>query len=62
MGAHPYGDIDMPSVSNRVSARPAEHPVPRRRTSIEPMWPALARGVVFLLSLATPFVVTLLSR
>jgi len=53
----------MPRVSNRASANAAENPIPRRRpTGIEPMWPALARGIIFLLSLATPFVVTLLSR
>jgi hypothetical protein len=53
----------MPGVSSRISASPAENPASRRRPAgIEPMWPALARGVVVLLSLATPFVVTLLSR
>ncbi len=61
MGDHPYGDIDMLRVSNRVSASAAQRAVPRRGpTGIEPMWPA--RGVEVLLSLATPFVVTLLSR
>jgi len=53
----------MPGVSIRVSAKSAEKPVPRpRRVDLEPMWPALARGVIFLLSVATPIVVTLLSR
>ena len=53
----------MPGVSSRISASPAENPASRHRPAgIEPIWPALARGLVVLLSLATPFVVTLLSR
>ena len=53
----------MPGVSIRVSTSSAEKPVPgRTRVDLEPIWPALARGVIFLISLATPIVATLLSR
>ena len=53
----------MPGVSSRVSANSAEKPAPRgRHVGLEPIWPALARGVIFLMSLATPIVATLLSR
>jgi len=53
----------MTGVSIRVSTTSAEKPVPgRRRVGLEPVWPALARGVIFLIALATPIVATLLSR
>lgn len=49
----------MPGVSSRVSAKPASR---RKHVGLEPMWPALARGVIVLIVLATPIVATLLSR
>jgi hypothetical protein len=53
----------MPGVSVRTSANSAEKPaVHRSRVGLEPMWPALARGLIFLIALATPIVATLLSR
>jgi hypothetical protein len=53
----------MPGVSNRVSTPPIHSLAQRRsRAGIEHMLPALARGVIFLITLATPIVVTLLSR
>ena len=53
----------MPGLSRRVSANSAAKPAMQgRRVGLEPMWPALARGVIFLISLATPIVATLLSR
>jgi hypothetical protein len=53
----------MPGVSKRVSNSPIDHLARRSpHAGLEPMWPALARGVIFLASLATPIVVTLLSR
>ena len=53
----------MPGVSSRISANSAEQPTPQRRhVGIEPIWPALVRGVIFLISVATPIVATLLSR
>lgn len=45
------------------SALPAYSPARRRkRAAIEPMLPALMRGVTFICALATPFVVALLIR
>jgi hypothetical protein len=53
----------MHRVSSGLSASPAENPASAGRPAgLEPMWPALKRGLAVLLSLATPFVVTLLSR
>ena len=53
----------MPGVSVRISANSAEKPANHRaRVGLEPMWPALARGMIFLIALATPIVATLLSR
>jgi hypothetical protein len=53
----------MPGVSVRLPANSAEKPaIQRDRIGLEPMWPALARGLVFLIALATPIVATLLSR
>ena len=53
----------MPGFSHRVSANSAEKPAMHKtRIGLEPMWPALARGVIFLISVATPIVATLLSR
>jgi hypothetical protein len=53
----------MPGFSHRVSANSVEKPAMHKtRIGLEPMWPALARGVIFLISVATPIVATLLSR
>ena len=53
----------MPGFSHRISANSAEKPaIDQKRVGLEPMWPALARGVIFLISVATPIVATLLSR
>ncbi|HLG85343.1 MAG TPA: hypothetical protein VKY22_30460 [Bradyrhizobium sp.] len=53
----------MPGRSVRVSANSVDKPAGHRAgIGLEPMWPALARGVIFLIALATPIVVTLLSR
>jgi hypothetical protein len=53
----------MPGFSHRISANSAEKPaMHQKRVGLEPMWPALARGVIFLISVATPIVATLLSR
>jgi hypothetical protein len=51
----------MPGVSVRISANSAEKPA-TRRVGLEPMGPALARGLIFLIALATPIIATLLSR
>jgi hypothetical protein len=51
----------MPGVSIHVSTASAEQPA-LRNGRLEPMWPALARGVIVLIALATPIVATLLSR
>lgn len=46
-----------------VSATSADKLAIRRaRPVVEPMWPALARGLIFLIALATPIAVTLLAR
>jgi hypothetical protein len=53
----------MPGVSVRISANTTEKPANHRaHVDLEPMGPALARGVIFLIALATPIVATLLSR
>jgi hypothetical protein len=50
----------MPGAFVRSSTeKPASHPA---RVGLEPVWPALVRGVIFLIALATPIVATLLSR
>lgn len=44
------------------SGAAGHHPAPAtRRMVVEPMLPALVRGVVFFCALATPFVAALLS-
>jgi hypothetical protein len=51
----------MPGVLHRVSTLPPKNPDRYRLLAgLEPMLPALARGVIFLISVSTPFVVTLL--
>jgi hypothetical protein len=53
----------MPGFSHHISANSAEKPAMHQmRVGLEPMWPALVRSIIFLLSMATPIVVTLLSR
>ena len=51
----------MPGVSVRISTNSAEKPA-TQRIGLEPMWPALARGLIILLALAAPIIATLLSR
>ena len=51
----------MPGASVRISANSADKPAVQR-LGLEPMWPALARGLIFLLALAMPIIATLLSR
>ena len=53
----------MPGISIRMSTKSVEKPANRHaRVNLEPMWPALARGMIFLIALATPIIATLLSR
>lgn len=52
----------MPGASIRVSTSSIEKPARRRPARVEPMGPALARGVIFLIALAMPLLATLLSR
>jgi len=53
----------MAGVCARVCTRSAEKPAKGGRPVVlEPMWPALARGPIFLVALATPVIATLLSR
>jgi len=47
----------MPAISANSTGKPATH-----RIGLEPMWPALARGLIVLVALATPILATLLSR
>ena len=57
------GTLIMPGASTRRSAVSAERSASRaHQIRLEPMWPALARGAIVLIALATPIVVTLLSR
>ena len=65
MGEHHHTGISiMPGVSTRrPAATSAEKPAPRTdRIRLEPMGPALTRGIIVLIAVATPIVVTLLSR
>ena len=47
----------MPGVSTNSAGKPATHGL-----GLEPIWPALARGLIFLIALATPIAATLLAR
>jgi len=49
----------MTGVSTNSAAKPATS---RPRFGLQPIWPALARGLIFLIALASPIVVTLLAR
>ena len=49
----------MPGVSTNSAEKPATHGV---GLGLEPVWPALARGLIVLIALASPFLVTLLAR
>jgi hypothetical protein len=52
----------MPFFPDRASAAGRLRPGRTRRTVIEPMLPALLRGVIFLLALAAPFIAALLAN
>ena len=64
MGSYHMGTLIMPGASIRRSVVSAQKPASSRarQIRIEPLWPALARGAIVLIALATPIVVTLLSR
>jgi hypothetical protein len=49
----------MPGVSANSTEKPA---IDRVRPGVEPIWPALARGLIVLIAPAIPIAVTLLAR
>ncbi|HZR85441.1 MAG TPA: hypothetical protein VFB02_01495 [Bradyrhizobium sp.] len=49
----------MPGVSASSTEKAA---IDRVHPGFEPIWPALARGLIVLIALATPIAVTLLAR